>query len=209
MGALSDDQLAALLRKAGVSAGDAAYLVAIAHPESSANPSAVQQGQPYATQGWGLWQITPGNSVPSVGINQALLTPQKNADAAAAKLKSQGLDAWTTYTSGAYKQYFSAAEAAVGHVYGLSSSAVDKLAASAGSGGGSGGSGAPAQAQLTADAGSSLLGPAQSLLHGVAVVLDRAFAMFAPGQGWRLVFGAAALLLAFLSFKAFTGTAVA
>ncbi len=71
------------------------------------------------------------------------------------------------------------------------------------------GSGSPAQAQLTADAGSSLLGPAQSLLHGVAVVLDRAFAMFAPGQGWRLVFGAAALLLAFLSFKAFTGAAVA
>ncbi len=69
-------------------------------------------------------------------------------------------------------------------------------------------SAAPAQAQLTAAAGSSLLGPAQSLLHGVAVVLDRAFAMFAPGQGWRVVFGAAALLLAFLSFKAFTGGAV-
>ncbi len=205
MGTLSDDQLAALLRKAGVSAGDAAYLVAIAHPESGANAAAVQQGQTYATQGWGLWQITPGNSVPSAGINQALLSPQANADAAAAKLKSQGLDAWTTYTSGKYEPYFGAAKAAVGHVYGLSSSAVDKLAASAGSGGG--GSGAPAQAQLTSDAGSSLLGPAQSLLHGVAVVLDRAFAMFAPGQGWRLVFGAVALLLAFFSFKAFTGGA--
>jgi len=136
MTVLSDDQLAAVLRKAGVDAGHAAYLVAIAHPESGANAAAVQQGQPYATTGWGLWQITPGNSEPQFGINQALLNPQKNADAAAAKLKSQGLGAWTTYTGGLYRPYFGAAEQAVSHVYGLSQAQVDKLAASAGKGGG-------------------------------------------------------------------------
>jgi hypothetical protein len=195
MGTLSDNQLAALLRKAGVSAGDAAYLVAIAHPESSADPAEVQQGQPYDTTGWGLWQITPGNSEPGVAVDQGLLSPQANANAAAAKLKSQGLDAWTTYTSGKYQPYFPAAESAVASVYGMPVSKVDQLAASAGTGG-SGST--PLQT-------GGLLSGAGSLLHGVAVVLDRAFAMFAPGQGWRVVFGVSGVLLAFLSFRAFSG----
>ena len=137
--ALSDTQLAALLRKAGVPAGDAAYLVATAHPESGADPSSVQQGQPYATTGWGLWQITPGNSEPQYGVNQALLNPQKNADAAAAKLKSQGLGAWTTITHDLYRPYFSDAEKAVAKVYKMSGSQVDQLASSAGMGAPSGG----------------------------------------------------------------------
>src|SRR5215469_6964813 len=134
MPVLSDDQLAALLRRAHVGAGDASYLVAISHPESGADSSVVQQGQPYATTGWGLWQITPGNSEPQFGINQALLNPQSNADAAAAKLRSQGLGAWTTYTSGLYQPYFGAAKTAVARVYGMSQQQVDQLAQSAGHG---------------------------------------------------------------------------
>jgi hypothetical protein len=60
-------------------------------------------------------------------------------------------------------------------------------------------------AQLTAflSAPSGVLADAGALLHGTAVVLDRAFAMFAPGQGWRLVFGAAGLLLLYLAYRAF------
>jgi hypothetical protein len=81
----------------------------------------------------------------------------------------------------------------------MSRSEVDKLAASAGSGG-SGSSPVPT---------GGLLSGAGSLIHGTSVVLDRAFAMFAPGQGWRLVFGAAALMLAFLSFRAFSGQVTA
>ena len=60
---------------------------------------------PYATTGWGIWQVTPGNSVPSIGVDNALLNPTVNAKAAVAKEQSQGLGAWTTYTSGAYQQY--------------------------------------------------------------------------------------------------------
>jgi hypothetical protein len=30
--------------------------------------------------------------------------------------------------------------------------------------------------------------------------------MFAPGQGWRLAFGASALLLLYLSYRAFGGS---
>lgn len=83
----------------------APIMAAIAMAESSGNPSSIQQGVPYGSQGWGLWQITPGDSEPQVGSNQALLNPVTNARAAVAKYNSQGLQAWTTYTSGAYKRY--------------------------------------------------------------------------------------------------------
>ena len=72
-----------------------AWLMAgIALAESAGEPKIVQKGQPYADTGWGLWQITPGNSVPTVGINTALLTPTKNAKAALIKFKGQGVTAW-------------------------------------------------------------------------------------------------------------------
>jgi TP901 family phage tail tape measure protein len=66
----------------------------ISQGESSFQPGAVQKGQPYGTTGWGLWQITPGNSVPSVGIDNALLDPITNARAAKVKYDSQGMGAW-------------------------------------------------------------------------------------------------------------------
>lgn len=87
----------------------APIMAAIAMAESSGNPSSIQQGVPYGSQGWGLWQITPGDSEPQVGSNQALLNPVTNARAAVAKYNSQGLGAWTTYTSGAYKRYMGGA----------------------------------------------------------------------------------------------------
>ena len=73
------------------------------------------------------------------------------------------------------------------------------------SSGGSGGAGGTQQATLTAAQGSGILGSAGSLLHGLAVILDRAFAMFAPGQGWRMVFGAASVVLLLLSYRSFSG----
>jgi hypothetical protein len=124
-------QLAAFLRRSGMDAGNAAYLVATAHPESNGCDE-IQQGQPYSSQGWGIWQITPGNSEPKFGINSALLQPQANADAANAKVESQGLSAWTTISSGAYLPYFSAAKQAVSTVYSLPISQVNKLAQEAG-----------------------------------------------------------------------------
>lgn len=79
---------------------------AISLAESSGIPNNVQKGQPYTTTGWGLWQITPGNSVPSVGVDNQLLNPVTNAQAAVAKYKAAGgFGPWTTYTSGAYRQY--------------------------------------------------------------------------------------------------------
>jgi hypothetical protein len=91
--------------KAGGNPALAPTMAAIAEAESSGRPGVVQSGQPYSTTGWGLWQITPGNSVPSAGTNSALLNPITNAKAAIAKLNSQGLRAWTTYNDGAYRKY--------------------------------------------------------------------------------------------------------
>lgn len=96
---------------AGGPSAVAPTMAAIAMAESSGS-NVIQQGQPYATTGWGLWQITPGNSVPSAGTDQALLDPANNARAAVAKYNSQGLGAWTTYTSGAFRQYLGGAPAA-------------------------------------------------------------------------------------------------
>ncbi len=94
--------------KAGGNPALAPTMAAIAEAESSGRPGAVQSGQPYSTTGWGLWQITPGNSVPSAGTNSALLNPIANAKAAIAKLNSQGLRAWTTYNDGAYRRFMPA-----------------------------------------------------------------------------------------------------
>lgn len=80
---------------------------AITYPESSANPNSIQAGQPYDTTGWGLWQITPGNSEPTIGVDRALLNPLTNAQAAVAKYKQAGnsFRPWTTYNNGAYRRY--------------------------------------------------------------------------------------------------------
>ena len=64
-----------------------------------------QRGQPYGRTGWGIWQITPGDSEPAIGVDRALLDPRVNARAAVAKEEQQGLGAWSTYGSGAYRSF--------------------------------------------------------------------------------------------------------
>jgi len=96
----------------GPGGSTAIIAAAITQPESGRRPGAVQANQPYATTGWGPWQITPGNSVPSAGIDDALLIPNNNAKAAVAKFKGAGnsFRPWVTFTSGAYAQYLGAAQ---------------------------------------------------------------------------------------------------
>lgn len=109
--ALSYSQIEGYWIAAGGDPAAASTMAAIAFPESSGDPGSVQQGQPYSTTGWGLWQITPGNSVPSVGVDKTLLDPLTNARAAVAKFNASarahgnGFLPWTTYTSGKYLRY--------------------------------------------------------------------------------------------------------
>ncbi len=79
---------------------------AITGAESSFEPGIIQPSQPYSTTGWGLWQITPGDSVPAYGEDYQLLDPWNNAEAAVAKYDAAGgFTPWTTYDDGAYQNF--------------------------------------------------------------------------------------------------------
>jgi Lysozyme like domain len=90
----------------------ASLMAAIAMAESGGNQDALNPNDNNGTQtSWGLWQISNGthNSVSPNWNN-----PEVNAKLALGKLESQGLDAWGTYTSGAYKAFLSDKTAADG-----------------------------------------------------------------------------------------------
>jgi hypothetical protein len=84
---------------------------AITGAESSFEPGIIQQGVAYCgagadRAGWGLWQITCGNSVPAYGTDFQVLDPWNNAEAAVSKYDDAGgFSPWSTYTSGAYENY--------------------------------------------------------------------------------------------------------
>lgn len=104
MADLTYGQLEQLWIQAGGSKPLAPLMAAIALAESSGNPGATNPTDNGGTQtSWGLWQISDGtHNQPA----QDILTPLGNAKAAVAKYQSQGLSAWGTYDSGAYKQYY-------------------------------------------------------------------------------------------------------
>jgi hypothetical protein len=107
-GAASLYQVERYWTAAGGPGGLIAHIAAaITGAESGFRPGAIQQGQPYATTGWGLWQITPGDSEPQAGVNYQLLNPYRNAIAAVAKYRQAGnsFAPWTTYMDGAYLQF--------------------------------------------------------------------------------------------------------
>jgi hypothetical protein len=97
-------QLAELWKRADPGSGDSltTVMVAIALAESS--------GKDDADNGIaaGLWQIN--YQVHTQWTATQLYDPETNASAAVSVYKSQGLSAWTTYTSGAYKQFIATAK---------------------------------------------------------------------------------------------------
>lgn len=98
-------QLKALAQQAGFP--DPATAAAIAEAESSGNPDVVN-----SIGCVGLWQINQP-AWASKGWSVAWLqVPANNAAAAYIVYQAQGWQAWTTYTSGAYKQYMSGASSA-------------------------------------------------------------------------------------------------
>jgi hypothetical protein len=104
---------------------DAQIAAAITGAESSFRPGAIQPGVDYCGSladkaGWGLWQITCGNSVPAYGTDFQLLDPWNNAEAAVSKCKADiaagdnCFDPWTTYTAGTYQSYLQSTSANTG-----------------------------------------------------------------------------------------------
>jgi hypothetical protein len=95
---------------------DAQIAAAITGAESSFLPGNIQQGVDYCDAapdeaGWGLWQITCGNSVPAYGTDFQLLDPWNNAEAAVSKCAADVAAGdncfapWTTYATGKYESY--------------------------------------------------------------------------------------------------------
>jgi hypothetical protein len=83
----------------------ASLMAAIAEAESSGDPSAYNPNDNGGTQtSWGLWQLSNGTHSP---VSSQWSNPVVNAQLAVQKLDSQGLGAWGTYDSGAYKAYLS------------------------------------------------------------------------------------------------------
>ena len=189
-------------------------MAAIAEAESSGNSAA------YNPSGAsGLWQIL-GAVNPS--DQSSLFNPQVNAKEAVLKYQTQGLGAWVTYTSGAYKQFLQGS---------VPPSAVTSQPTSNAT---SSGTAPPAGgATLTTDTGNTnpleegfgavgswinlvpFLGgfvktigdganAVGSVNHLLAYLIDYPLSMFKPGQAWRLVFTAVTALLAFGSFKVYS-----
>jgi hypothetical protein len=100
-------QIAELWKSADPGSSDSrtAVMTAIAMAESSGSTTVVN-----SIGCVGLWQI----NVPAHPqyTQSDMQDPTKNAAAAVAILKGQGLTAWQTYTDGAYKQYLATAKKA-------------------------------------------------------------------------------------------------
>lgn len=86
---------------------DRTIMVAIAGAESSWNTTAVS-----ATNDYGLWQIN-NQAWPGLFRDYNWWDPLDNAKMMNHVLLRQGITAWTTYTSGAYKRYWYQAQNAV------------------------------------------------------------------------------------------------
>lgn len=103
----SYSQLESLWTQAGGPSKDAALMAAIAEAESHGSTIALNPSDNNGTQSsFGLWQISNGTHTPPAS-NWS--NPLENARLAVQKFFSQGLTAWGTYNSGAYKQYLNGA----------------------------------------------------------------------------------------------------
>lgn len=183
-------QLEGLWINAGGSPALAPVMAAIAEAESGGNPQAVNS----QSQATGLWQINlgagNGKFVPG-GAAQAT-NPAANASAAVAIEKAQGLGAWTTYTSGAYKQFISGSTTPDTNVPGIatlasssSSSAASTCLVAAPSAGVFGITLAGGGCMVTKSEGRAVLGVLVMMAGGVlvlpGVLLLGAFAFQRPG----------------------------
>ena len=120
-GKLTADQIAQVARQAGIPEDKIPTMVAIALAESGGDSEA--HNPKYPDNSYGLWQVNmldePGYMLGEerrekygLSSNEELKDPLTNARAAYDILKSQGLGAWSVYTSGAYKTHLAEARKA-------------------------------------------------------------------------------------------------
>jgi hypothetical protein len=110
---LSNADLQQLALGAGFTGDDIPIAAAVALAESGGNPKSHNSTPP--DDSYGLWQINMlGAMGPArrkqfgITSNEQLFDPSTNAKAAHTVWKGSGWKAWTTYTSGKYKDHMSA-----------------------------------------------------------------------------------------------------
>jgi hypothetical protein len=205
------------LIKAGFSRSQAAGIMGNAQNESSFNPEAVgDQGTSFGELQWHLpgYPFAPGLVTGNPTRDLADQIPHIVAAAKGLNLTGTAQQVAGTWAAdfercigcqpgGAqYQQRVTNA----GRIY--QQAVTGKWPSSPGGGisGGGGGGGGGGTAQLDSFLGTGsggVLTDAGALLHGTAVILDRAFGLFAPGQGWRMVFGVTAGAAGIGSYRAF------
>ncbi|HXJ28452.1 MAG TPA: NlpC/P60 family protein, partial [Streptosporangiaceae bacterium] len=95
-GSMSAAAVAALWDQMGGAPSAAGNMAQIAFFESGDNPSAIQQGQPPATTGWGLYQITPTSGITQNGAYGNLLNAANNTKAAISLFNQDGYRPWAS-----------------------------------------------------------------------------------------------------------------
>jgi hypothetical protein len=158
-------QLEQLWIDAGGSAAAAPIMAAIAMAESGGNPNATDYDS-NGTVDRGLWQIN------SIWGSLSTFDPTANAQSAVQVYNQQGITAWATYNSGAYKQFLSGGSVTTPNTPGATTTDAST-------------SGTPSTSLNPADA----LNDMWSLFHGVAGGLNWLFWLWQPGQGWRFIIG--------------------
>lgn len=183
-------QLESLWLQAGGSQALAPVMAAIALAESGGrsdayNPSGAS----------GLWQILGAVNPSDQG---SLFNAQVNAKEAVLKYRTQGLGAWVTYTSGAYRQYL---QSNIAPTPSGKLPLGQQLTQLPPGGQNNSTSNQQSSAPVPTNIGGVLSG-ATGLLRDVATVLDYVFGMFGRGQGWRMVFTLISAAALFASYKA-------
>lgn len=113
MATLSREQIASYAKQAGFKDGtELNTAVAIALAESGGNTNAYNHNETTKDDSYGLWQINMWKDLGparrkdfGITANTALYIPTTNAKAAHLIYSRSGFNAWTTYTSGKYKQF--------------------------------------------------------------------------------------------------------
>jgi len=108
---LTAAQIAQVAANAGFAGADLATAVAIALAESGGDPSVIGDKTLAPSNGpsYGLWQINIGSSANPQYAGENLLDPQTNANIAFEMYSAKGFRPWSTYTSGQYGMYETAA----------------------------------------------------------------------------------------------------
>lgn len=133
MAKLSREAIRTLAARQGFRGKELDVMTAIAFAESGGDPNAHVKDND--DDSYGLWQINMiGAMGPArraqfgISRDSQLLDPDTNAKAAHIIYQSQGLKAWATYTSGAYKQFMNGVTVEDGEDLHNSSNLDDKIA---------------------------------------------------------------------------------